>query len=215
MCGSSGGYYGRGAGRSSWGWGFDPWAGGAWFGGRHGRRRGGPFRGARLFEQGDLKYVILKLLAEKPRHGYEIIKELSERFGGAYSPSAGTVYPTLALLEDMGFASVTVEPGGRKVYAITDEGRRYLEENRGAVEDIFERITDIGASFLSEAMMEVNRAFGRVARATYATAPRHTGDPTVTARIREILNEAAQKIEELGKRPPAAEGSSGGAEDAG
>lgn len=198
MCGSAWNRGSRGAGRSDWGWGFGPW-GGAWFGARHGRRHGGPFRGSRLFEQGDLKYVILKLLAEKPRHGYEIIKELSERFGGAYSPSAGTVYPTLALLEDMGFASVTVEESGRKVYAVTEEGRRYLEENRGAVEDIFERITDIGASFLSEAMMEVNRAFGRVARATYATAPRHSGDPAVTTKIREILDEAARRIEELGK----------------
>lgn len=213
MCGSAWDWS-RGAGRSGWGWNFEPWAG-AWFGARHGRRRGGPFRGSRLFEQGDLKYVILQLLAEKPRHGYEIIKELSERFGGAYSPSAGTVYPTLSLLEDMGFASVTVEAGGRKVYAITDEGRRYLEENRGAVEDIFERISDIGASFLSEAMMEVNRAFGRVARATYSTAPRHSSNPSVTSQIRDILDEAARRIEELGKAPVSGEPPTGGPESEG
>src|SRR6476469_8392267 len=90
-----------------------------WFGG--GRRgRGGPFRGGRMFEQGDLKYVILQLLEEKPRHGYEIIKALEERFGGAYSPSAGTVYPTLTLLEDLGYARVTFAAGGKKVYSITD-----------------------------------------------------------------------------------------------
>jgi DNA-binding PadR family transcriptional regulator len=58
-----------------------------------------------MFEQGDLKYVILRLLAEKPRHGYEIIKELEDRFSGAYAPSAGTVYPTLTLLEDLGYGT--------------------------------------------------------------------------------------------------------------
>lgn len=195
MCGSHGGPF-RGAGRSGWGWGFEP-AGGAWFWGGHGRRRGGPFRRGRLFEQGDLKYVILKLLAEKPRHGYEIIKELSDRFGGTYAPSAGTVYPTLALLEDMGFASVAVEEGGKKVYAITAEGRRYLEENRTAVDDIFERIADFGASVLSESMMDVNRAFGRVARATYSAAPWQSRDSTRAAKIKEILEEAAARIEAL------------------
>jgi DNA-binding PadR family transcriptional regulator len=62
-----------------------------WLWGQPGRRRGGPFRGGRMFEQGDLKYVILQLLDEKPRHGYDIIKELEERSGGTYSPSPGTV----------------------------------------------------------------------------------------------------------------------------
>src|SRR5262245_23159033 len=70
-------------------------------------------RGGRMFDQGDLKFVILKLLAEKPRHGYEIIKELEERSGGRYTPSAGTVYPTLTLLEDMGYATASAEAGGK------------------------------------------------------------------------------------------------------
>jgi DNA-binding PadR family transcriptional regulator len=192
----------HGAGRHGWGWAFDagsgPWF---WGGGGRGRRRGGPFRGGRMFEQGDLKYVILQMLAEKPRHGYEIIKELEERFGGAYAPSAGTVYPTLALLEDIGYASVSLEEGGKKVYSITDEGRKYLEDNKGAVEDIFERIADFGASFLSDSMMEVNRAFGRVARATYATAPWHTKDAELARKLREILDDTAKKIDELTRRP--------------
>ena len=202
----------HGAGRSGWGWGFDP-SGSAWFWGGKGRHRGGPFRGGRMFEQGDLKYVILQLLAEKPRHGYEIIKELEDRFGGSYAPSAGTVYPTLSLLEDIGYASVTTEEGGKKVYAITDQGRRYLEENRGTVDDIFQRIADIGSSFLSDAMMDVNRAFGKVARATYATAPWHSRDKEVAVKLRQILEEAAQKIEDLSRRPASGEpgtGTSGG-----
>lgn len=162
-----------------------------------------------MFEQGDLKYVILQLLADKPRHGYEIIKELEDRSGGAYAPSAGTIYPTLALLEDLGYASVTVEEGGKKVYAITDAGRRYLEENRGAVEDIFERLAEIGSSFLSDSMMEVNKAFGRVARATYATAPWHLRDQKLAEQLRAILDETARRIEELTK-PSAEQGKSSG-----
>src|ERR687894_127278 len=78
--------------------------------------RGGPLgaRPPRVFERGDLKYVILRLLDEKPRHGYDIIKELEERFGGAYTPSAGSVYPTLTMLEDLGYARARAEDGGKR-----------------------------------------------------------------------------------------------------
>ena len=177
------------------GWDFDPDFMG-WFGG--GRRgRGGPFRGGRMFEQGDLKYVILQLLEEKPRHGYEIIKALEERFGGMYSPSAGTVYPTLTLLEDMGYARVTVEEGGKKIYSITDEGRAYLAQNKSAVDDIFERISELGSTFLSDAMMDVNRAMKDVARATYRGAPRVFRDKEAAAKIRDALERAAKEIDEI------------------
>jgi DNA-binding PadR family transcriptional regulator len=166
-----------------------------WGGG--GRRRGGPFRGGRMFEQGDLKYVILQLLSEKPRHGYEVIKALEERFAGAYAPSAGTVYPTLSLLEDMGYASVTLEDGGKKIYTITDEGRKYLEQNQGAVDDIFERIAELGASFLSDGMMDINRAMGAVGRATYAPASRYFRDKDKVAKVKEALERAAREIDEI------------------
>jgi DNA-binding PadR family transcriptional regulator len=190
----------HGAGRG--GWGFDP-SGSAWFWGGHGRGRGGPFRRGRVFEQGDLKYVILKLLSEKPRHGYEIIKELEEKFGGSYAPSAGTVYPTLSLLEDLGYATVTPEEGGKKVYSITPAGIDYLEQNKSAVEDIFERIQDFGSSILSDSMMDVNRAFGRVARATYTTLPWQSGDKNVTSELKRILDKAAEEIEELSRKKSA------------
>jgi len=121
----------EGAGRG-WDWRADPNFGAFFFGGGH--RRGGHWRGGRMFEQGGLKFVILRLLDEKPRHGYEIIKELEERSGGRYTPSPGTVYPTLTMLEDMGFASAAVEEGGKKVYSITDAGRQHLTENKGAVD---------------------------------------------------------------------------------
>jgi len=170
-----------------------------WFGaGRRGR--GGPFRGGRMFEQGDLKYVILQLLQEKPRHGYEIIKALEERFGGMYSPSAGTVYPTLTLLEDMGYARVSVEEGGKKIYSITDEGRTYLAQNRSAVDDIFDRITELGSTFLSDAVMDVNRAIKDVAQATYRGAPRVFQDKEAVTKIRETLDRATKEIEEIVRR---------------
>jgi len=156
-----------------------------------------------VFEQGDLKYVVLKLLAEKPRHGYEIIKELEKRFGGAYSPSAGTVYPTLTLLEDLGYASVMPEEGGKKVYTITPEGQKYLEENKSAVEDIFERISDFGTNIFGESMMDVNRAFGRLARATYTTAPWQSSDKSIASELKQILEKAAEEIEQLSRRKPA------------
>jgi DNA-binding PadR family transcriptional regulator len=178
------------------GWSFDPDFMG-WFGGGGRRGRGGPFRGGRMFEQGDLKYVILQLLDEKPRHGYEIIKALEDRFGGMYSPSAGTVYPTLTLLEDLGYARVNVEEGGKKVYAITDEGKAYLAQNKSAVDDIFERVSEIGATFLSDGMMEVNRAIKDVAQATYRGAPRIFRDKEAVAGIRESLQRAAREIEEI------------------
>lgn len=93
----------------------------------HGRRGGG-----RMFEHGALRWVLLSLIADKPSHGYELIKAIEARMGGAYTPSPGVIYPSLTLLEDMGAVSVVAE-GGKKRYAITDEGRRLLGENAEAL----------------------------------------------------------------------------------
>lgn len=187
------------AARQRWNFG-EEFAGMFW--GGAGRKRGGPFRRGRMFEQGDLKYVILQLLAEKPRHGYEIIKELEERFAGAYAPSAGTVYPTLSLLEDLGYATCAPEEGGKKIYAITEAGQAYLEENRSAVDDIFERISTLGATFLSDAMAEINRGMAGVGRATYAPASRYFKDRDKVARVREILERAAREIDDVVRGEP-------------
>lgn len=188
--------------------GFDPNFMG-WFWGPPGRRRGGPFRGRRMFEQGDLKYVILQLLEEKPRHGYEIIKELEERSGGTYSPSPGTVYPTLTMLEDMGYARASTEEGGKKIYEITPEGKAYLAENQSTVNDLFERIAEFGSNFFGAPMMDVNHAFKELARATYSTAPRHARDAGRLSKITAVLERAAREIEELGRSEPGT-GSAGG-----
>jgi DNA-binding PadR family transcriptional regulator len=149
-----------------------------------------------VFEQGDLKYVILQLLEEKPRHGYEIIKELEERFAGAYAPSPGTVYPTLTMLEDLGYARARTEEGGKKVYEITDEGRTYLRENKSTVDDIFERITEFGASFFTAPMVELSQAFKHLGWATYSAAPRYARDPERVRKVKEILERAAREVEE-------------------
>ena len=150
-----------------------------------------------MFEQGDLKLVILRLLEEKPRHGYEIIKEIEERAGGGYSPSPGTIYPTLSLLEDLGYARSATEDGNRKVFEITDEGRKHLEENRQTVDDIFGRVDEMGSFFFGPAMATVGRAFGGLGRATFRAAMRHQGDEQWVRRVHEILERAARDIEGL------------------
>jgi DNA-binding PadR family transcriptional regulator len=145
-----------------------------------------------MFDQGHLKFVILQLLDEKPRHGYEIIKEIEEKFGGTYSPSPGTVYPTLTLLEDLGYARVLPEEGGKKIYEITDEGRAHLAENKPLIDDIFSKITDFAANIFGEPMMEVNRGLKNVAQAIYSKSGTRTVDQI--RKVKEILEQAAKDI---------------------
>src|SRR4030088_3828955 len=95
----------------------------------------------RMFEGGDLKYVILDQLKDKPAHGYELIKALEERFGGFYAPSPGAVYPTLQMLEDMGYVN-SVQEDGRKIYSITDAGRAFMTERRPQVDEVFSRMKE-------------------------------------------------------------------------
>ena len=180
--------------RSKWGWDASFING---FFGAEGRPRGGRWRGGRMFEQGDLRYVVLRLLEEKPRHGYEIIKALEERFGGAYAPSPGTVYPTLQLLEDLGYARVVPGPEGKKVYEITEDGRAHLAENRETVDTIFERIAKLVGHFLDEPMAEVHGAFRRAGKATYSRASDGASNPELLKKIAEILDRAAKEIEGL------------------
>ncbi len=180
--------------RWAWGGGFD----GSEFWGRKGRHHRG--RMGRMFEQGDLKYVILRLLEEKPRHGYEVIKELEDRFGGAYSPSPGTVYPTLTMLEDMGYAKANTDEGGRKVYSITPEGTTYLQENSTTVDSIFERISEFMEGFLDTPMMEVNGAFRDLAKNAFVIASRNVNDKEKLNQVRDVLARAAAELDGLAKK---------------
>src|SRR6202035_3116767 len=115
---------------------------GAW-GGRHGKGDGDMVRVGRMLAQGDLRLIALALIAEQPRHGYEIIKVLEEKTAGWYSPSPGIVYPTLTYLEEAGYVTAQTE-GTKKLYTITDEGRAYLDQNRDFVDAVLERLAAIG-----------------------------------------------------------------------
>jgi DNA-binding PadR family transcriptional regulator len=108
--------------------------------GHHGRHRGG--RVGRFLEHGDLRFIVLALIAEQPRHGYELIKELEDRTGGAYRPSPGVIYPTLALLEDEGFIRPVTGEAGRKLFEATDEGREALKANQAGVDAVFARMAE-------------------------------------------------------------------------
>jgi len=143
-----------------------------------------------------MKYVILRLLKEKPRHGYEIIKALEERMGGCYTPSPGTVYPTLQLLEDQGYVRA-VETEGKRVYHITPEGQAFLEEHRDLIDEILERVRDTVRGFAGGQMGELNQAFARVAAATYKQAWRLGPDDPAVTRMAELLRTTAEEIEKL------------------
>src|SRR5438093_9572473 len=115
-----------------------------------------------------MKYVFLKVLRDKPRDGYEVMKELEERMHGCCSPSPGTVYPTLQWLEDEGLV-VAREVEGKKVYEITDTGRAFLEEHRDMVDDIFDRVRETVDRALGGALGDVHRPLGRAVNAGYRT----------------------------------------------
>jgi DNA-binding PadR family transcriptional regulator len=161
-------------------------------GGRYGRRTGfggffgavgghgvgwQGFRAGRKLSGDDLQLLILALLADRPYHGYEIIRALEERSGGFYSPSPGMVYPALTYLEELGYASVESE-GSKKLYRITGEGRAHLERNRRVVDAIFAQLAWIGAK-----MEHVREVFSREDRHP-DDAPRGWGSDLREARSR-------------------------------
>lgn len=179
-------------------WGFGPGFpfGGRWWAGAWGPKGGrGPRRRSQMFESGEVKFVILRLLKEKPRHGYEVIKALEEKLGGYYTPSAGTVYPTLQLLEDEGYVRAD-ESDGKKVYHVTPEGERYLEENRGLLDDILDRVRETVRDFTGGGIGELQGAFVRLAGVTFKRAWRKGPDDPALKRVAEILRKAADEIEQ-------------------
>src|SRR3989441_7014857 len=172
-------------GFEGFGFGFGPRSWGFWGPrGRGGRRR-------KWFGAGDMKYVILKLLRDKPRHGYEVMKELEERMHGCYSPSPGTVYPTLQWLEDEGLVRAG-DVDGKKVYEITDAGRTFLDEHKDVVEEIFERVKVAVDDVLGGSMADVNRAIGQLVKTVYRTGWR-SRDDAARRKIAEILGRAAEE----------------------
>ena len=96
-----------------------------------------------MFESGELRLVLLKLIADEPRHGYDLIRAIEDLTGGEYAPSPGVVYPTLTLLQDMGLIEEAAGEGPRKPFQVTDEGRAHLEEKADEVESLFGRLEDL------------------------------------------------------------------------
>ena len=164
------------------------------FGGHQRGGRGG--RLGRVFDQGDLRYVLLQLISEKPRHGYELIKAIEEKFAGMYSPSPGIVYPNLNLLEELGYVrSEAAAEGTRKLYTITDEGTNYLASNRPAVDAIFARIAEISRAYGGGPAPEIQRAMRNLDAALRIRLGKGPLDATQLSRITEVLDRAAGEIE--------------------
>ena len=144
------------------------------------------------FQKGDLKYVILDLIKDKPRHGYEIIRLLEERSHGFYTPSPGAVYPTLQFLEETGYVEAT-QHDGKKIYSITDEGKKFLAERKQFAEGIKKQMRDCwGARDMGEVretMAEVGR-LGRLLGRHFRNL-----DAQKTERIKEVIARAYKDIE--------------------
>jgi len=158
-------------------------------GGKFGRRMG------RFFDHGDLRFVVLQLIADKPRYGYEVIKEIEERLGGAYTPSPGVVYPTLTLLEELGYATVSNAEGSKKLYAITDEGNAFLAANRPTVQAIFSRIAEAGAAQGGGPAPQILRAMENLKMAIRFRLAQGPLNETQIRGITEAIDRAAQEIE--------------------
>jgi DNA-binding PadR family transcriptional regulator len=147
-------------------------------------------------ERGGVRYLVLDALAERARHGYEVIQAIEERSGAAYRPSPGVVYPTLQVLEELGHARV-LEQDARKVYAITDEGRSDLELHREEVTEFYERLSDQSWERHAEDFGELMRRAGRLFKVFKRAARRGHISARAQLKIRELLDDATRRIEEI------------------
>lgn len=156
----------------------------------HGHGHGAPGRGPKMFDAGTLRYLVLQLIADKPRHGYDIIKAIAERAGGGYAPSPGAIYPLMHGLVGQGYVAVSPD-GNKKLHSITQEGLDFLEANRAYVDAIAAKVAAPAEDDLRQLMHELKAAV--IARGRY--------DALSAARldaICAILRQARQDIEELG-----------------
>ncbi len=160
------------------------------------RHRRGP-----MFEKGALKYLMLDLVGNKSRHGYDIIRELEESSGGCYSPSPGTIYPTLQMLEDVGHVVVKKE-NGKKIYEITDEGREYLKAHEDVVKQHRERMDECFAPMGSPEFASMMREMKSLFHLVMQTAGRGGVDPEKAIEIKEILAKAEGQIESVIRKSP-------------
>jgi DNA-binding PadR family transcriptional regulator len=171
----------------------------SWFGGFETGGHGGEPWGwrRRFFESGEVRLALLSLLAERPMHGYELMKEMEARSGGMYRASAGTVYPNLQQLEDEGLVRMETSDDGKRVYTITEEGRKALKEEAPGVERIWSRASawDDWSDAWSAGGLEVMGPLMRLARAAFGAAAR--GDTSQVERVREVLRKAGEQLEKM------------------
>jgi DNA-binding PadR family transcriptional regulator len=159
--------------------------------GRGGFGRGGG--GGRIFGPGDLRLVLLASIEQKPRHGYELIKDLEAKFGGGYSPSPGSVYPTLTLMEELGHVRAATSEGTKRLFEITAEGRAYLRENQAALDSALTRMDMAARAVSGEAPPpDLHHAMHTLKAALMF----HRGgwDSKETERVRKIIEGAAEAI---------------------
>ena len=185
---------GAGSGWSNFGADFPFGPGGPF--GRGGPGGGGRRRG-RMFGSGELRLVLLKLIADEPRHGYQLIKAIGEMTGGSYEPSPGTIYPTLSLLEDEGLIAETAGDEPRKAYEATAAGRAELEQNAREVDALIERLSAKGEEGRAYATPEMFRAVGNLASVLKNRARSGKLDEATVREIVDLVDELAKKIERL------------------
>lgn len=204
------GWHHRGCGRESSfprglfvmgprGWSFGPggnfhFESGEGPGGWSGRGRGGR---RRMFGSGELRLVLLKLIADEPRHGYDLIRAIEELTHGDYAPSPGVVYPTLSLLADEGLVEERPGEGARKRFGVTEAGVRHLEENHDEVARLFERLEEHGSSRRKTSRPELGRAVGNLMHALRNRVAHEGWNEELLNEVTDILDDAAKRIERL------------------
>jgi DNA-binding PadR family transcriptional regulator len=181
---------GRGRGHGGWGRG---WGDGAEWGGRGGGGRGR----RRVLDSGELRLVLLKLIADQSRHGYDLIRAVEEMTHGEYAPSPGVVYPSLTMLQDMGLIDEVKTEGSRKAFEITAEGKDHLAEKEEEIEALFERLKDLGSDQRKAGGAPIKRSIANLLSALWHRATREDADEGTLHKIAAILDEAAQKVERL------------------
>ena len=163
---------------------------------RHRRHGGGRHALGRFFAHGDLRLVILNLIADKPRHGYELIKEIEDSVGGAYSPSPGVIYPTLTLLEELNYVQAAAE-GAKKLYTITSEGEDFLKANRATVDALLSRMAEAAGTQGRGRAPGIIRAMENLKMALKLRAVSGNLSDDQIDRIAQVIDEAAAKVEKI------------------
>ena len=170
----------------------EPFGRGRGGGGRRGRNR--------MFEGGELRLVLLKLIADEPRHGYELIKAVEEMTSGDYAPSPGIVYPTLTMLEDMGLIAERKSKDSKKIFEATVDGRAHLAEQSDEVEALMGRLEETGHRRSRSHRPEMGRAIGNLMAALKNRVATEGWNESLLHEVIDILDDAARKIERARRR---------------